>query len=202
MAFCPDYSGTFAAGSYSGNVAIYSEDTGGTQLQHLEGVTGGGVTQVSLLSLKNLSDRADNDYQVAFHPLSPTTIFVASRRSDVIQVFDLRDTSTPIAEMARDGDTNQRLTFDVDPWGRYLASGDQVSRHIISCSWREQPADQSSSTELSRYGISVISPRQSRYYNNAYSEVRDISTRTRGIPTDATKTLSARYNYIPSSRSS
>jgi hypothetical protein len=50
LGFCHDYSGTFAAGSYSGTVAIYSEDTGGTQLQHLEGVTGGGVTQVSFLS--------------------------------------------------------------------------------------------------------------------------------------------------------
>lgn len=129
-------------------------------------------------------------------------MFVASRRSDVIQVFDLRDTSAPIAEMAREGDTNQRLTFDVDPWGRYLASGDQVSRHIISCSWKEQPADQSSSTELSRYGISVISPRQSLYSNGAYLEVRDMFTQTGGIPTDATKTLSARSNYIPSSRSS
>ena len=52
-------------------------------------------------------------------------MFVASRRSSVIQVYDTRDPSAPFAELPRDGQTNQRLTFDVDPWGRYLAAGDR-----------------------------------------------------------------------------
>ena len=89
---------------------MYSEDTGATPLQHLEGVHPGGVTQI------------------AFHPLSPTVVFVGSRRSESIQIFDLRDASAPYGELKRKGTTNQRLWFDVDPWGRYLASGDEDGR--------------------------------------------------------------------------
>ena len=51
LAFCPDYSGLFAAGSFSGTVSLYSEDTGGTPVQHLKGVIGGGVTQVFLMPI-------------------------------------------------------------------------------------------------------------------------------------------------------
>ena len=107
IVFCTDYSGTYAAGSFSGSAAIYSEDTAATAVAHLDGVHPGGVTQL------------------AFHPLSPQTLFVGSRRSSSIQIFDLRDTSAPVGELARKGGTNQRLLFDVDPWGRWLASGDE-----------------------------------------------------------------------------
>lgn len=73
----------------------------------MEGVHPGGVTHL------------------AFHPLSPSTLFVGSRRSSSIQVYDLRDVTAPISQYSRKGSTNQRLWFDVDPWGRYLASGDE-----------------------------------------------------------------------------
>lgn len=46
LAFSTDYSGLYAAGSFSGSVSLYSEDESGT-VGHLEGVEGGGVTQVS-----------------------------------------------------------------------------------------------------------------------------------------------------------
>ena len=88
-------------------MSIYSEDTSSTPLQHLEGVHQGGVTHL------------------AFHPLSPVTLFVGSRRSSSIQVYDLRDVSSPVTELGRKGQTNQRLLFDVDPWGRWLCSGDE-----------------------------------------------------------------------------
>lgn len=107
IAFCSDYAGSYAAGSYNGTVALYSEDTAATPLLNLEGVHATGVTHL------------------AFHPLAPTTLFVGSRRSDSIQVYDLRDVSAPVISLARKGSTNQRLWFDVDPWGRYLSSGDE-----------------------------------------------------------------------------
>ena len=50
LSFVPDYSGTYAAGTYAGTVTLYSEDTGGTPVQHVGGVKGGGVTQVSEFS--------------------------------------------------------------------------------------------------------------------------------------------------------
>ncbi|WWC86988.1 uncharacterized protein L201_001869 [Kwoniella dendrophila CBS 6074] len=109
LSFCPDYSGTFAAGSFSGkgSVALYSEDTGSTPLAHVEGIVGGGVTQI------------------AWHPLNSTIMFVASRRSSQIQIYDTRDLTAPLSSFERNGHTNQRLWLDVDPWGRWLASGDQ-----------------------------------------------------------------------------
>ncbi|CAD6582384.1 MAG: hypothetical protein TREMPRED_003271 [Tremellales sp. Tagirdzhanova-0007] len=100
LAFSPDYSGLYAAGSFSGTVSLYTEDTGATPVQHIDGV--------------------------AFHPLNPQTMFVASRRSNVIQVFDIRDTSRQLSELKKVGASNQRLWFDVDPWGRYLGSGDET----------------------------------------------------------------------------
>ncbi|KAK8846832.1 hypothetical protein IAR55_005920 [Kwoniella newhampshirensis] len=77
LAFSSDYSGTFAAGSFSGSASLYSEDTGATPVAHFDGVHRGGVTQL------------------AFHPLNPQMVFVASRRSQEIQVFDIRDLSEP-----------------------------------------------------------------------------------------------------------
>lgn len=108
LAFSPHQAGTYAAGTFSGSVCLYDEDSSGV-LAHLEGVEGGGVTQL------------------AFHPLNPDILFVASRRSSAIQVFDLRDTTAPVASLERPASTNQRLAFDVDPWGRWIASGDEVS---------------------------------------------------------------------------
>ena len=45
LAFAPDWSGLYAAGSYSGAIALYTEDTGVQAQGWLEGVPGG-VTQV------------------------------------------------------------------------------------------------------------------------------------------------------------
>ncbi|WRT64862.1 uncharacterized protein IL334_001798 [Kwoniella shivajii] len=107
ISFCPDYSGTFAAGSFSGSVSLYSEDTGSTPVSHVEGVQGGGVTQIG------------------WHPLNPTIMFIASRRSSQIQIYDTRDLSAPLSSFTRDNSTNQRMAFDLDPWGRWLSSGDE-----------------------------------------------------------------------------
>jgi WD40 repeat protein len=96
----------FAAGSFSGTVSLYDADTS-TAVNHLEGVDGGGVVQV------------------AFHPFSPTTLFIGSRRSSHIQVYDTRHSLQPLAALPRAASTNQRIHFDIDPWGRYLATGDE-----------------------------------------------------------------------------
>lgn len=94
-------------------MCLYDEDSTGV-LAHLEGVEGGGVTQL------------------AFHPLHPDILFAASRRSTAIQVFDMRDTTAPIARLERPASTNQRISFDVDPWGRWVAGGDEVSCKSVS----------------------------------------------------------------------
>lgn len=106
-------------------MSLYQEDHDGS-VGHLQGVVGSGVTQVRSLSSVHWDSRIDQK-QVQFHPLSPTHLFVASRRSDIIQVYDLRNPTEQVSHLARKGDTNQRLWFDLDPWGRYIATGDQVS---------------------------------------------------------------------------
>lgn len=90
--------------------------------------------------------------QVLFHPLSPHLLFVASRHSTHLDVWDLRNTSRRSSggRLARKARTNQRLGesrwplmrkssrysprliplvkgFDIDPSGTWLAVGDQVS---------------------------------------------------------------------------
>ncbi|WOO82789.1 Telomerase Cajal body protein 1 [Vanrija pseudolonga] len=107
LSFSQHNVGTYAAGSFNGSVVLYDEDTGARAAAHLDGVVGGGVTQL------------------AYHPLDGNTLFVASRRSNALQVFDLRDTSAPVARLERSANTNQRIEFGLDPWGRYLASGDE-----------------------------------------------------------------------------
>ena len=47
LTFAPDGSGTFAAGSYSGNISIYSEDSGEDRLAEIfMGEPSSGITQV------------------------------------------------------------------------------------------------------------------------------------------------------------
>jgi hypothetical protein len=74
-----------------------------------------------------LANEQSTHAQVRFHPLSPNHLFIASRRSTVLQVYDLRNPSMPFSHLPRNGSTNQRLSFDIDPWGRYLVTGDQAS---------------------------------------------------------------------------
>lgn len=47
LAFSTDYSGLYAAGSFSGSVSLYLEDHDGS-VGHLDGIEPGGVTQVCL----------------------------------------------------------------------------------------------------------------------------------------------------------
>jgi hypothetical protein len=52
LAFNSDGTGTFAAGSYSGTVSIYSEETGEDRLAEVNlGEISAGITQVSLPAL-------------------------------------------------------------------------------------------------------------------------------------------------------
>ncbi|ADV24623.1 guanyl nucleotide binding protein, putative [Cryptococcus gattii WM276] len=105
LAFAPGATGDFVAGGFDGSVGMYTED--GELEGWLGGVEGRGVTQLS------------------YHPFNPTLLFVASRRSNVIQVYDLHNPSQPLHSLPRKGRTNQRLRFDIDVWGRWLASGDE-----------------------------------------------------------------------------
>jgi hypothetical protein len=39
--------------------------------------------------------------------------------------WDLRNTRSEVGRVHRQLSTNQRMTFDIDPWGKYLVTGSQ-----------------------------------------------------------------------------
>lgn len=102
--FCPDYSGLFAAGSYSQSIGIYDETNNELCLK----LTGfeGGATQVKFSK--------DGRY-----------LFSASRHANSILCWDIRDSANILYELPRPGKTNQRISFDIDATGKYLMTGDQ-----------------------------------------------------------------------------
>ncbi|KAI9260309.1 WD40-repeat-containing domain protein [Helicostylum pulchrum] len=108
--FCPDYSGLYAAGSYSQSIGIYDEVNNELCLK----LTGfdGGATQVKFSK-------------------DGTLLFSASRHSDSILCWDIRDSANILFELPRPGKTNQRISFDLDATGKYLITGDQFGNTLI-----------------------------------------------------------------------
>ncbi|KAH8118338.1 WD40 repeat-like protein [Phellopilus nigrolimitatus] len=107
IAFCPDYSGLFAASSLSSAITLFSEATGEDPIAYLDGMTSA-VTQVK------------------FDPARPHLLYASQRRSDEILCWDVREPFEVVRRFARKSHrTNQKLLFDVDPAGRWLAAGDE-----------------------------------------------------------------------------
>ncbi|SPO28437.1 related to Guanine nucleotide-binding protein beta 5 [Ustilago trichophora] len=141
-----------AVGTYNGSVGIYGFDP--TTLPDPTEHTATQTTSYGEETLAQSSCLAgwreiegDGITQLKFHPLVPYVLFVASRRSDYMYVYDARylmgDTSRwsfrPLAQAAAGvrtahllaklrrsgGASHQRLHFDVDWAGRWLATGDE-----------------------------------------------------------------------------
>ncbi|KAJ3030423.1 Telomerase Cajal body protein 1 [Rhizophlyctis rosea] len=119
ITFNPDHSGMYAVGSYGKTVGLYDERN--DEMLYCFGVPGGGVTQTQFSS--------DGKY-----------LYTASRRSNAIQSWDIRNTGEVLFEVERKGDTNQRLAFDVESGGRWLVSGD-TDGYVTVHDVREQTAE-------------------------------------------------------------
>lgn len=52
-------------------------------------------------------------------------MYSASRLSSCVEVWDVRYAADPLGRFPRAGKTNQRMDFDVDPTGSWIAIGDQ-----------------------------------------------------------------------------
>ncbi|ORZ12763.1 WD40-repeat-containing domain protein [Absidia repens] len=109
--FNPDHSGMYAAGSYSQSIGIYDERTNDLCLK-LTGMKGGGITQVKFSLDGNL-------------------LYSASRQFNRISCWDIRQSGNILYEIDRKGKTNQRITFDLDPTGSVLVTGDQVIKEKL-----------------------------------------------------------------------
>ncbi|KAI8053738.1 WD40-repeat-containing domain protein [Syncephalis plumigaleata] len=104
LAFNPDRSGVYAAGSFTGSIGIYSEQN----QQLIYQLTGADVGVI----------------QVKFTP-DGNYLYSASRKSNSILAWDIRQTGTILHRLEREYTTNQRMTFDIDRHGNQLITGDQ-----------------------------------------------------------------------------
>ncbi|BGP54484.1 hypothetical protein JCM8202v2_002065 [Rhodotorula sphaerocarpa] len=144
LAFSPPATATgsslLAAGSFSGTVGLYDPSLHKPLVILLFPSQRGGVTKV------------------LFHPLSPHLLFVASRHSTHLDVWDLRNTlrRSSGGRLARKARTNQRLGFDIDPSGTWLAVGDQDG-HLSVFSAQPLP------DELEPVASFPLSPGESRF---------------------------------------
>lgn len=58
-------------------------------------------------------------------------LLTAARKQNRIMCWDMRYLDRPLVSMERKGDTNQRIFFDVDPYNKYLSTGDQMGNIIF-----------------------------------------------------------------------
>ena len=111
LVFNPDYSNTFAAGSYADSVGMYVENMDGCALE-IRNLNLGGVTCLK------------------WSPCGKY-IYIGGRDSNDIVCWDVRSSQQEVGRVERSLHSNQRLQFDVDPWGKYLVTGSQLGEILV-----------------------------------------------------------------------
>ncbi|KAH7857946.1 hypothetical protein Vadar_018194 [Vaccinium darrowii] len=105
IAFCPSHTKMLATGSYSQTTAIYSEDN--MELLYILRGQEGGVTHVQFSK--------DGNY-----------LYTGGRKDPYILCWDIRKADGIVYKLYRSSEnTNQRITFDLDPSGQHLGTGGQ-----------------------------------------------------------------------------
>ncbi|KAJ3676678.1 hypothetical protein LUZ60_004090 [Juncus effusus] len=105
IGFSPAQNGMFALGSYNQTISIYDENTM-ERLYVLHGQQGG-VTHVQFSK--------DGNY-----------LYTGGRKDPFILCWDIRNTGGVLYKLYRSAEsTNQRISFDIEPCGRHLATGGQ-----------------------------------------------------------------------------
>jgi telomerase Cajal body protein 1 len=111
ISFNPDASKAYAVGSYANSVGIYVEDMDGCALE-IRDLNIGGVSCVRWSPCGRM-------------------IWVGGRNCDVISCWDVRKTQKEVGRVHRELRSNQKLSFDIDPWGKYLATGNKHGELLI-----------------------------------------------------------------------
>lgn len=102
-----------AVGSFSKSLYLYD-------------ASGGEPRLIKSLKSKDLSHRGAGVTQVKFHPTMPNYVYSTSRKMNHILVWDVRNPTDILMALPRPGNTHQRIQFDIDPWGKWLTTGDTV----------------------------------------------------------------------------
>ncbi|XP_071440379.1 telomerase Cajal body protein 1 [Hetaerina americana] len=101
---------TYAVGNYLKTIGIYAEP-GGIHVAQLMGHAGG----------------------VSYLRFSPdgSKLYSGGRKDPKIHCWDMRNLDTPLYVMEREVNTNQRISFDITPDGRYLISGNTCGKVTV-----------------------------------------------------------------------
>ncbi|KAI9021188.1 WD40-repeat-containing domain protein [Hyaloraphidium curvatum] len=127
IAFSPDRSGLWAAGSYGRSIGLYDERRKGV----LYLLTGGQVdADRTRRPARTAGGRSASDRktmggvtQVQFS-VDGWYLFSASRKDNLILCWDIRNSDEVLYALDRgSSDTNQRMAFDIDRAGQFLAAG-------------------------------------------------------------------------------
>jgi WD40 repeat protein len=110
ISFNPDYSNSYAVGSYASSVGIYVENMEGCALEIRD--IGMDVTCIKW------SPNGNN-------------IWVGGRKNSNIVCWDVRNTRSEIGKVRRLCTSNQKMMFDLDPWGNFLCTGTQDGSLLI-----------------------------------------------------------------------
>ncbi|KAI0743065.1 WD40-repeat-containing domain protein [Daedaleopsis nitida] len=168
LAFAPDVSSDlYAAGSFSpsaptsSNIALFSEASGEVPVMFVgaEGHHGGAGYGV----------RASVS-QLLFNPARPYLLYASFRRMEPIYCWDLRGdlgrpsaiytTATPrIGGKARATATNQRLRFDIDYSGTWLAVGDEdggISVFDLAAHAETLPGENTPQSESTQFNAPIL----------------------------------------------
>ena len=111
--FAPDPNiKVYSCGTFSNNVAVFVEGTPESVLMLLDVPVGNGIT------CQKWSPDGNN-------------LWVGGRNGSDIICYDLRSTRSELGRVKRNLISNQRISFDLDPWGKYLATGSQDVEILI-----------------------------------------------------------------------
>ncbi|KAF8964448.1 Telomerase Cajal body protein 1 [Entomortierella lignicola] len=124
LAFNPDHSDLYAAGSYLKTIGLYDSRAEELLLLLRDKGSHNKKQQQSNTQSTSLSSPMGGVTQVQFSP-DGMHLYSASRQDPMIRCWDIRNTAQVLHRLERPGElTNQRISFDISSDGRWLCTGD------------------------------------------------------------------------------
>lgn len=149
IAFCPDRSGLWAAGSYGRTIGLYDERQDGALYILSDGdVDDDQIRRATVPGRTPSPNRRTMGgvTQVTFSP-DGMYLYSASRKDNLILCWDIRNSDAVLCAFDRGpSDTNQRMSFDVDGAGKWLVAGD--TEGVVSVFGLDGPRTAVADTEI------------------------------------------------------